>query len=342
MQPQYAMILAAVAGLAVTALSGLFIVPLLRRLKFGQTIKEIGPTWHKEKQGTPTMGGLMMMLGGVLGVLAAYPLLAAAAAYANPFGVGSLLLSVCTALAFGAIGFADDWLKVVRKQNLGLRARVKIVFQSLVAIGYLAGLHLLGKLNTVVRLPFLGAVDLSWAFYPIAFLLILLIVNATNLTDGLDGLCTSVTFWAMLAFLVLTALFYEFYLGLWASAMAGVCVGFLFWNFYPAKVFMGDTGSLFLGGVVVTLGFGMGRPDVMVLLSVVYIIEALSVVLQIGFFKLTRRFSKDRQGRRIFKMSPIHHHFEMMGWSEIQIDMLFNFVALMCAVLAYLYAHVLG
>ena len=342
MEPQYAIILAALAALIITALSGFFLVPLLRKLKFGQTIKEVGPTWHKDKQGTPTMGGLMFMLGGCLGVLVAYPLLAAAAAYTDPFGAGNLLLSVCTALAFGAIGFADDWLKVVRKQNLGLRASAKIVFQSIVAIGYLVGLHLLGKLDTAVRLPFIGTVDFSWAFYPIAFLLILLIVNAVNLTDGLDGLCTSVTLWVMLGYLVLTTAFYEYHLSLWAAAMAGACVGFLFWNFYPAKVFMGDTGSLFLGGVVVTLGFGMGRPDIMILLGVVYIIEALSVVLQVGFFKLTKRFSKDKQGRRIFKMAPIHHHFEMMGWSEIQIDLLFNFVALVCAVLAYLYAHVLG
>ncbi len=332
---RYALIIAAVVSLVVTAVSGFVIVPLLRRLKFGQTIKEVGPTWHKGKQGTPTMGGFMFVIGSCLGVLMAYPFIAAAVSQTDMGGFELMVLGIITALCFGAIGFVDDYLKVVRKQNLGLRARVKIIFQSLVAISFLSGLHLMGRLSTLVRLPFLDVVDFSWSFYPIAFLLILLIVNAVNLTDGLDGLCSSVTLWVMCGFLMLLTLFGRYHLSIWAASLAGGCVGFLLWNFYPAKIFMGDTGSMFLGGAVVAIGFCMGRPDIMIILSTVYIIEALSVMMQVSYFKLTK-------GKRIFKMTPIHHHFEMMGWNEMQVGALFNFVTLICVVLSYIYSYVLG
>lgn len=336
-------LIAALSALAVAGLSGFFLVPYLIKIKFGQTIKEIGPTWHKEKQGTPTMGGFLFVLGSVIGVLVGFPVLQGAnSSLADPLGPGLLVLAIFTSLAFGAIGFVDDYLKVVRKQNLGLRARAKLVMQAAVTLCFMVTLQLLGRLSTVVRLPFLGQVDFGLLFYPLSFLLIIGLVNAVNLTDGIDGLASSVTLWVMCGFLVLLVTFGQLHLSLWAAAVAGGCAGFLFWNFYPAKVFMGDTGSLYLGGAVVTLGYCMGRPDILIILGLLYLIEAASVMLQTTYFKLTKRFSADHQGRRIFKMSPIHHHFEMSGWSEIKIDVVFCLFTILCAVGAYVYAVVYG
>lgn len=330
------MVAAALAALAVTALSGFLLVPFLRKLKFGQTINEIGPTWHKDKQGTPTMGGFMFALGGCVGLLVAYPFLAGSlVAGLVPQGLGLLLLSVFTTLAFSAIGFMDDYLKVVRRQNLGLNALQKLVLQFAVALCFLATLHLMGHLSTLVRLPFFGVVDFGLLFYPLSLVLIVGMNNAVNLTDGIDGLCTSVTFCVMCGYLVILVVFGQFYLAAWSAALAGACVGFLFWNFYPAKVFMGDTGSLFLGGAVVSIGYCMGRPDILVILGLLYLGEAFSVILQRYYFKLTH-------GKRIFKMSPIHHHFEMSGWSEIKIVAVFSIFTIICAVAAYIYACVLG
>ena len=331
-----ALVVAALAALAVSALSGFLLVPYLRRLKFGQTINEIGPTWHKNKQGTPTMGGFMFGLGSCVGMLCAYPLLAgAAAANLLPGEGGLVLLAVFTSLAFGAIGFIDDYLKVVRKPNLGLRARQKLVLQFAVTLCFMLTLHMMGRLSPLVRLPFFGVVDFGLFFYPLSVLLIMGMNNAVNLTDGIDGLNTSVTFCVMCGFFVILVSFGRFWLAGWAAALAGACLGFLFWNFHPAKVFMGDTGSLFLGGAVVTLGYCMGRPDVLVILGLLYLLEAFSVMLQRTYFKLTH-------GKRIFKMSPIHHHFELSGWSEVKIDVVFSVFAILCAVAAYVYACVFG
>lgn len=329
---RYAVVVAALVALVVTGASGFLIVPALRKLKFGQTINEIGPSWHKGKQGIPTMGGLMFILGSGIGLLVAYPFLNDVVADLDPMAPRLLLLGVFTAIAFSAVGFLDDFLKVVRKRNLGLRAWSKIIMQTLITVSFLVTLHLMGRLSTLVQLPFVGVVQFGILFYPLSFLLIIFIVNAVNLTDGIDGLASIVTLWVMCGYFVLLMLFEKYQLGVWAAALAGACVGFLFWNFYPAKVFMGDTGSMFLGGAVAVLGYCMGRPDILILLSVVYIIEALSVVIQVSFFKITK-------GKRLFKMTPIHHHFELMGWSEIKIDAVFSFVALACALLTYMYVY---
>lgn len=332
---QMALVVAALGSLAVTSLSGFLLIPLLRRLKFGQTINEIGPTWHKDKQGTPTMGGFMFALGSCVGILVAYPFLAGMTANYIPGGLGLMLLSVFTSLAFGCIGFVDDYLKIVRHQNLGLHARGKLILQCLVTLCFLVTLHMMGHLSTQVTLPFFGLVDFSIFFYPLSLILIIGLNNAVNLTDGIDGLCTSVTLCVMLGYMVLLVAGGYFHLATWAAALAGGCVGYLFWNFYPAKVFMGDTGSLFLGGAVVSIGYAMGRPDLMILLSIVYLLEAFSVMLQVSYFKITK-------GKRIFKMSPIHHHFEMSGWSEVKIVVVFSLVTIAAAVAAYYYAFIFG
>ncbi len=332
---EYAPIVAAVAALLVTALSGIFLVPLLRRLKFRQTISEIGPTWHQSKQGIPTMGGLLFILGSTVGFFVALPLLRTVASDTDPKALQLVVLGMFTALAFSAVGLVDDLLKVLRKDNLGLNATGKLIGQSLIAISFLTTLHLMGRLSTQVQLPFIGVVDFGIFFYPLSFLLIVGMVNAVNLTDGIDGLASLVTLWVMCGYFLLLSLFARYHLAVWAAALAGGCVGFLFWNFYPAKIFMGDTGSMFLGGAVVAIGYCMGRPDILIILGLLYLIEALSVMIQTTYFKLTG-------GKRLFKMTPIHHHFELSGWSEIKIDVVFSLFTLCCVLLAYLYAHVMG
>lgn len=334
---KYAFITAALCSLVLTAVSGLFIVPALRRLHFGQTIKEIGPTWHAGKNGTPTMGGFTFYIGDVLGAAAGYAVLALSVP-ALLGGLASaqtitLYLCVLTSLAFGAVGFIDDYIKVIRKRNLGLMARYKIIAQIVITTAFLASLQLNGMLTTVVPLPFFGPVDFGYAYYPLSYLLIIGMVNAVNLTDGIDGLAASVTFIAMLGFLITASMLGHTTVALFAAAVAGGCAGFLAWNFYPAKVFMGDTGSMFLGGAVVAAGYGMARPDLLILIGLLYLCEAFSVMLQVTYFKLTH-------GKRIFKMSPIHHHFEMCGWSEVKIDCVFSFFTLMCVVLSLIYLYV--
>ncbi len=223
------------------------------------------------------------------------------------------------AIAFGLIGFTDDYLKVVRKQNEGLTPNQKLFLQLLFGIGYLALLHVSGNRSTVLVVPFVGMLDIGFLYYPFALFAILALSNAVNFTDGLDGLLSSVTFVVAIAYMILTAILGQWEMGILAAAMAGGCLGFLVWNFYPAKVFMGDTGSLFLSGLVIALCFGTGLPLFVLLIGVIYVVEMASVVIQMTYFKITH-------GKRIFKMSPIHHHFELCGYTEVQIVTAFALV----------------
>ena len=333
------LMIAALLSLSITALSGFFVLPWLKKLHYGQTIKEVGPTWHNKKQGTPMMGGLMFILGSIAAIIIAFSTLA----IAEPDALGGmqtqqnvvLFLSVLATLGFSSVGFVDDYLKVVHKQNLGLTARYKILMQVVVTTAYLVAMQLNGTLSTTLSLPVFGRVDLGILFYPLAFVAIVGFVNAVNLTDGLDGLASSVTFVAMLGYMTAATLTGYYMMGIFGAAMAGGCAGFLFWNFYPAKVFMGDTGSMFLGGAVVTISFGMGHPELLFLMGIIYLIEAGSVMLQVSYFKITH-------GKRIFKMSPIHHHFEMCGWSEVKIDGVFSFITLIGVVLGFVHLYLNG
>lgn len=330
---RYALILAAACGFMISAVSGLFIVPFLHKLHFGQTIKEIGPTWHNKKQGTPTMGGLCFILGTVFAVCLALTSLL----HGSPELMGGpdsrgLYLAIFSAFGFGLIGFLDDFIKVVKKRNLGLRAWQKIAGQLLVTTALLAGLWMNGTLSTCITLPFFGMVDFGILFFPLSYILIIGVVNAVNLTDGIDGLCSCVTFVAMLGFLTLVSFLGQFVLSILPAALAGALAGFLIWNFYPAKTFMGDTGSMFLGGAVAGLGYAMGRPEILFFFGAVYIWEAATVVIQVTYFKLTH-------GKRIFKMTPIHHSFEMRGWSEVKIDASFSALAALFVVLGLAFAY---
>lgn len=334
---RYVTVVAALGGFAVTGLLGFALIPLLRRLKFGQSINEIGPRWHKDKQGTPTMGGFLFIIGSSVGLLVAYPLLGGVISDLDPNATGVMMLAVFTSLAFGAVGFLDDYLKVVHKQNLGLRWWAKMLLQVLVTSSFLVTLRMMNRLSTRMQLPIIGSVDFGIFFYPISLVLIVFIVNAVNLTDGIDGLAASITFIVMCAFYVILGLDGRYQMSIWAAALAGSCVGFLVWNFFPAKVFMGDTGSLFLGGAISVTAYCMNRPELLFILGFMFIVEAVSVLMQVGWFKFTKW--RTGEGKRIFKMSPIHHHFEMSGWSEYKIVAVFSFVTLVCAILAYLYVR---
>lgn len=319
--------LSVLIAFGVTALLGLAMVPWLRRLKFGQTILEYGPRWHSGKQGTPTMGGLMFIVGifAAISVVFVTDKFMGGDIIAGDNPVRSAMYSklfagLGMALSLGLIGFVDDYIKVVKKQNLGLTIRQKTLMQLLVIIAFLGSLKLSG--SSFMYIPFYGATgDLGVFFFLFGIVLIYGATNAVNFTDGIDGLCSSVTLTSATAMIVIAFMRNNLGAGVVAAAVAGACAGFLVWNWNPAKVFMGDTGSMFLGGIIVALAYAVDCPLILLPVGIIYFIEGLSDVLQIGYFKMTH-------GKRIFKMAPIHHHFEMSGWKEKKIVIVFSLVNL--------------
>ncbi len=318
----------AVIAFAITALLGKWMIPFLHKLKFGQTIREIGPSWHKNKQGTPTMGGLMFIIGIVAAVFASIPMLHALQISETWLMQVKVYGGLGMAVGFGAIGFMDDYISIVKKRNLGLTEKQKLVLQFAVAAAYLGTVYLAGG-DTTTLIPFFGRVDLGVFYYILAALGIVFLVNAVNFTDGIDGLNSIVSFFAFLFLALCAGVLSMTGLSVMGVASAAACIGFLIWNFHPAKVFMGDTGSLFLGGMVCALAFGMDLHVLLLPIGFVYLCEIVSVMLQVSYFKATH-------GKRLFKMSPIHHHFEMCGWSEVKICAVFGAVALLGGVLALL------
>lgn len=325
-----ALAFAAILSFTVAFLLGFVMIPWLRKLKFGQTILEEGPIWHKSKQGTPIMGGLMFIVSTIISVIVVLltdyfmggNLFAGESIIPNQLKV-KLVAGILLAVGFGLVGFADDYIKVVKKRNLGLTITQKTVAQLAIIFSYLASLYFNGL--SFMKIPFVGAVDLKWFFWIFGLCVIYGAVNAVNFTDGIDGLCASVTSVTAIAFCI-AALMVKFTgISVLAAALAGGCLGYLIWNYYPSKVMMGDTGSMFLGGMVVALAYAIDCPLILILFGIIYVIEALSDVLQIGYFKATG-------GKRIFKMAPIHHHFEMCGWKERKIVTVFSLVNMLgCA-----------
>ena len=318
----------AVLSFAVTALLGRWLIPELHKLKFGQTIREVGPKWHKNKQGTPTMGGIMFILGIALAMIACLPVFYALGVEETFLMKVRVFAGLGMAVAFGAIGFMDDYIGIVKKRNLGLTEKQKLVLQFAVAIAYFASLGLSGD-STATLIPFVGQVDLGFFYYILAAILLVGLVNAVNFTDGIDGLNSTVSFFAFLGMALCAGALSMTGLSALGVAAAAGCLGFLVWNWHPAKVFMGDTGSLFLGGMVGALAFGLDMPILLLPVGLVYWAEILSVVLQVSYFKATH-------GKRLFKMSPIHHHFEMCGWSEMKICGVFGLVSLLGSAVAFL------
>ncbi|MBE6564973.1 MAG: phospho-N-acetylmuramoyl-pentapeptide-transferase [Ruminococcaceae bacterium] len=316
-----AFLVSMILTLALTAAIERFLIPKLKSIGMGQKILDIGPRWHKNKEGTPTMGGLGFMAAATV-VFVPFLLLF--------WGEESLplVLAFAYALVNGAIGFVDDYTKFVKKQNEGLTAGQKYLLQLLAAALYLGGLTALGRFQTALVLPFFGVeIEFGIAAYVIALLLLTGMVNSVNLTDGVDGLASSVTFVVSAFYAVAAFALGNGSLALLSGIGIGCCVGFLVYNFYPARVFMGDTGSLFLGGLVCGMAFLSGSPLMLLVIGIVYLIESASVILQVGCYKLTKK--------RIFKMAPIHHHFEKCGWNEIRIVVVFSLVTFLFGVIAY-------
>ena len=322
-------VVAAIGSFAASGLFGLWLVPFLRKIHFGQTIREEGPKWHNSKQGTPIMGGFMFIFATVVvGTLCVMMY--------NLMGNEEVMLmnakvysGVFMAVAFGAIGFIDDYIKAVKKRNLGLTAMQKLILQFLVAGAYLLTIYLFNG-TTKSFIPFVGDVEIGLFYYPLSAILIVGVVNAVNLTDGIDGLNGSVTFFAAIFFMLIAGYIGRMGASIIAASLAGACLGFLVWNFHPAKVFMGDTGSLYLGGFVCALAYALDMPIMLILIGLTYILEMFSVILQVLYFKATK-------GKRLFKMSPIHHHFEMCGWSEVKIVLVFSIFTVICGALAFLF-----
>ena len=311
-------LITAVVCFVLTARIGYLLLPVLRALKAGQSIREIGPTWHNYKAGTPMMGGLMIILAAAICLLCNLPFAQDHTVYYT------LLLALC----FGAIGFVDDFCKLKKKQNEGLTSIQKLLLQMAVSAAYLYVLYRSGAMTCDLYIPFL---NVSFTIHPIIYIFFAMFVmvgcdNAVNLTDGVDGLCGSVTIPVMVFFAAAAVGMGKYDLALLPASLVGGLAAYLFYNWHPAKVFMGDTGSLFLGGVVCALSFALDMPLVLIMVGLVYIVETLSVILQVIYFKATH-------GKRLFKKSPIHHHFELCGWKEVKIVLSFTAVcAIMCII----------
>lgn len=333
---------AAGAAFLITWAVGIFLIPLLHKLKYGQTILDIGPKWHKaKKEGTPTMGGISFILSVSLCFAVGMVVFAFTGTDFSGAGKRELVVSVSgmvMAVLFGFVGFLDDFIKVKKKRNEGLTPIQKIFLQVLIIAAYFATIYISGFASTIITFPGGAQWDMGLFYYPVMGLGILYIVNAVNLTDGIDGLCSSVTVIYAAVFAVISGILGFFGHTLLAFSTAGALLGFLMWNFPPAKVFMGDTGSMFLGGVVCALGVGCKTEFLMVVAGIVYILEALSVLIQTTVFKITKKIHHTKEGKRLFKMTPIHHHFEMSGWSELKIDAVFSLSAAAFGVLAVVFA----
>jgi len=314
-------------ALVVSLLVGPFLIPVLRVLKFGQSIRDDGPQRHLAKAGTPTIGGLIFIIGIVGAVLFMAE---------RPYSPGLLSLLGIT-LAFGFVGFLDDFLKVIKRNNLGLRAKQKLAAQFLLALVFAAiSAVYLGR-GTSIGIPFtMIEWDLGVFYYPLVALVVVSATNAVNLTDGLDGLAAGCTFFSAIGYILISVIAVKvgFLQGvavhsgdliIFAAALAGGCLGFLRFNLHPARVFMGDCGSLALGGALAGLAILTRSELVLILLGGVYVVEALSVIIQVISFQT--------RGKRIFRMSPLHHHFELGGWSERKVVVVFWMAAAFFALL---------
>ena len=323
--------LALVMAFITAVIVGRFYVPWLKKIKAGQEIKENGPTWHMSKYGTPTMGGVIFISACTLVCLTV-------GFDSMRSGDFTHIFVLLFALVFGVIGFLDDWEKLRKKQNLGLSAKAKFLLQLVAALVFVLLLRKMGYISTHLYIPFWNVTVYipEVIYFILAAFIIVGTVNAVNITDGVDGLASGTSIPVCLFFAAVSFLWGDKYmaLGIFASALLGGLMGFLVYNFNPAKVFMGDTGSLFLGGAIAALAFAYDMPLILITLGIVYIIETLSDIIQVTYFKLTH-------GKRVFKMAPFHHHLEMGGWTgkkwkEKELFALFTSVSLVFAIISFI------
>ena len=303
------------------------LIPILRQKRMGQKILDIGPKWHKSKEGTPTMGGLSFI---VASIIALFVILAVFWREIEKREIALLINIFVFAVLNALVGVVDDFTKLKKNENQGLSPLGKLTLQGLIAALFLVAMKYTVGVETIVELPFLGETDLGIFYYLIAFLLLCGTVNAVNLTYGLDGLASTcaLTIGLFLAFVAFT-LYNSTSLSFLGSSLIGGTIGFLCFNLHPAKIFMGDTGSLFFGGLVVGSSFALGNIFLVFIYGLIFLLEALSVILQVAFFKITK-------GKRLFKMAPLHHHFERSGLSEMKIVSIFGFASFLFCTIAFL------
>lgn len=298
-------------------LLGKILIPILHKMKYGQSIREEGPKAHMKKQGTPTIGGLIFIIATAI-VTVLY-----SAFYVKNFNNDAIIVLLIF-LAFGFVGFLDDYLKIKRKKNLGLKAYQKMLLLTAITV-----LIYFFTKDTLLRIPILNMdIELGWLYLPFLFIYFTGVTNAVNLTDGLDGLATTVTIIVLIFLFLVSFIMGNIDVGIFAFILVGALMAFLFFNVNPAKVFMGDTGSLALGGAVAGIAFILNMEIVLIVVGIIYVIEALSVIIQVVVFKLTKK--------RVFKMAPIHHHFEHLGWSENKIVYVFGAITLFACIISFL------
>ncbi len=323
----YVFLVALAITLTLTILILIKLIPYLKSKKVGQKILEIGPRWHKSKEGTPTMGGIAFIIATIIAFVLSIVI------FKNNISKRELVLSINIlfyAVLNALIGLIDDIAKMKKAVNQGLTPKMKFAFQSVAAILFLISMHYTCGMNTSLFIPFLNKTySLGVFYYILAYLLLCGIVNSVNLTDGLDGLASSVSlsvgfFFTLISFLV----YNDFVITLLGGAIIGSTIGFLVFNLYPARVFMGDIGSLFLGALIVSASFAINNPLLVVIYGFVFVIEALSDIIQVVYFKISK-------GKRVFKMAPLHHHFEKSGWSEMRIVSVFTILNSIFCIFAY-------
>ena len=302
----------------ISILIGPILIPLLHKLKFGQSIREEGPKSHQKKAGTPTMGGIIFILATILSMIIVIN---------KPNG--ETVIALYAFIAFGVIGAIDDSLKIIHKKNEGLKSYQKMLLLLIVS-GILAYYATQDKnIGTAIIIPFVNQTwELGKWYIPFIILFFLCTTNGVNLTDGLDGLATSITLLVMTFFALISLAIGNYQIAVFCGIVAGALLGFLRYNAFPAQVFMGDTGSLALGGLVGAIAMLLKLPLIVLLIGGIYVIEVLSVVIQVVSFKLT--------GKRVFKMSPIHHHFELSGWHETRVVAIFSIVTVVLCLIAFL------
>lgn len=315
------------AAFAITAIATKIALPILARKRAAQTILDIGPSWHKSKEGTPTMGGVSFLICALALMI---PLAILLSRQDNARASLALVLAILYAISNGAVGIVDDLTKLIHKENKGLTPWQKLALQSALSAAFVFLLGALNHFSTFVAIPFSSVqINLGLLYYPFLFLFLLWFVNCANLTDGIDGLATSIAGCIGVFFIVCGMLLAKNEVSILGAILAGSGFGFLLFNRNPAKIFMGDTGSLFLGALVVAAACLTGSPLLLILFGGIYVWEGLSVCLQVVWFKCTR-------GKRLFKMAPFHHHMEKSGWNEKQIVLLFTLITICLSLLALL------
>ena len=315
-------IIALLAAFALAAIAGPIYIPLLRRLKFGQTVRDDGPQTHLKKNGTPTIGGLIFLT----------PLIIVCVLWHFFFSASGILALLFVTVGFGFVGFLDDFLKVIKKSKDGLRAYQKMLALFAVSGAYAAYLMFGTESASVIEFSFFGleaSLDLWYFYIPFVIFMLLACTNAVNLTDGLDGLCAGSSF-IVFAFFTAVSMFELPHTGVsnFSATIAGALLGFMIFNHHPAKVFMGDTGSLALGGAMAACALYLKHPFMIVGAGLLFVIETLSVMLQVSYFKLTH-------GKRLFKMAPLHHHFEQLGYTETKVTYMFWAFTFVCCIITY-------